>query len=226
MPESIIISLGGSLIVPDEIDIEFLQSFKSLILKQMERGKRFVLITGGGKTSRKYTEAAKNLVMPTNDDLDWIGIGATRLNAELIRVLLGEFAHSSIVMDPNTIPPTDKPVMVGGGWKPGNSSDLAAVQAALATGSKKIINLSNTDYVYDSDPKLNPEAKKIEQLSWKEYKGLVPAEWKPGSNYPFDPIAAKVAEENSLTVIIMNGKPIENLAKFLRGEKFQGTIIT
>ena len=43
--ETIIISLGGSLIVPDNIDIDFLKDFKKLILSQVEKGKKFVIIT-------------------------------------------------------------------------------------------------------------------------------------------------------------------------------------
>jgi uridylate kinase len=96
---------------------------------------------------------------------------------------------------------------------------------AKNVGAKKIINLSNIDYVYDSDPKINLNAKKIEKISWEEYRKLIPTEWNPGLNSPFDPIASKMAEEEGLEVVIMNGKPIENLAKYLNGEKFLGTVI-
>ena len=48
----IIISLGGSLIVPEEIDIAFLEGFKEIILREVQAGKRFVIITGGGKICR------------------------------------------------------------------------------------------------------------------------------------------------------------------------------
>ena len=93
------------------------------------------------------------------------------------------------------------------------------------TGAKKIINLSNIDHVYDSDPKLNPDAKKIEKISWADYRKLIPAEWVPGLNSPFDPTASKMAEAEGIEVIIMNGKPIDNLKKCLNGESFQGTVI-
>ena len=98
--------------------------------------------------------------------------------------------------------------------------------AAKNIGAKKIINLSNTDYVYDSDPKKNPNAKKIEQISWKDYRALIPAEWNPGLNSPFDPIASKMSEEEGIEVVIMNGKPIDNLANYLDGKKFLGTVIS
>jgi uridylate kinase len=96
---------------------------------------------------------------------------------------------------------------------------------AKNVGAKKVINLSNTDYVYDSDPKINRDAKKIEKISWAEYRKLIPKEWNPGLNSPFDPMASEMAEKENMEVIIMNGKPIDNLANYLNGDKFFGTII-
>ena len=93
-------------------------------------------------------------------------------------------------------------------------------------GAKRIINLSNIDYVYDSDPKINSNAKKIEKISWKDYKALIPKEWNPGLNSPFDPIASKIAEEEKMKVAILNGKNISNLEKYLNGKDFIGTVIS
>lgn len=221
----IIISLGGSLIVPDEIDVAFLKEFVSTLTTYVEKGFRFIIITGGGRLSRTYTLSAKEIVTPTNEDLDWIGIASTRLNAEFVRVLFGEHACEEIIFSPEHIPETDKPIQLGGGWKPGNSSDLAAVISAESSGASKVINLSNIDYVYDKDPRYNPEAVKIESITWTEFRKLLPAEWDPGLNAPFDPIAARHAEARGLEVVIMNGKNIENLKHYLDGEAFIGSVI-
>ena len=51
--ETIVMSVGGSLIVPDAIDTNFLSSLKALIEKETAQGRRFIIITGGGKTSRR-----------------------------------------------------------------------------------------------------------------------------------------------------------------------------
>ena len=80
--------------------------------------------------------------------------------------------------------------------------------------------------MYDSDPKINPNAKKIEKISWAKYRTIIPKEWNPGLNSPFDPTASKMAEKDGIQVIIMNGKPIDNLAKCLNGENFLGTLIS
>jgi len=209
MKETIVISLGGSLVIPDELDINFLKEFRALILSQVAKGKKFLIITGGGKICRKYQEAAKELSSPSDMELDILGIRALNLNAELVRILFKDC----------------KDISVFGADKPGNSTDLGAVLLAKENNAKVVINLSNTDYVYDSDPKINPKAKKIEQISWKDYRALIPKEWNPGLNSPFDPIASKTAEEAGLEVIIMNGKSIDNLVNYLNGEKFIGTLI-
>lgn len=209
MEGTIIISLGGSLIIPEEIDTDFLRVFKNLIVSETKKGKNFKIITGGGKICRKYQNAAKQIASPSDEDLDMLGIRALNLNKELIRILFEDCDE----------------IEVFGAEKPGNSTDTGAVLLAKSAGAKKVINLSNIDYVYDSDPKINPNAKKMEEISWAEYRKLIPKDWNPGLNAPFDPIASKMAEENGIEVVIMNGKPVDNLAKYLNSEKFLGTII-
>lgn len=221
----IIISLGGSLIVPNEIDIKFLQLFVSEISEYIKKGFKFIIITGGGRLSRTYTLSAKEIVDPTKDDLDWIGISTTRLNAQLVRVCFGDDAHTHLIFDPTDIPDTDKPVILGGGWKPGNSSDLAAVECARSVGADTLINLSNIDYVYDKDPRYNTDALKIEDITWEDFRKLLPDEWDPGLNAPFDPVAAREAQTLGLNVVILNGRNIENLKDYLDGKNFIGTLI-
>src|SRR3990172_2785914 len=226
MQETIIISLGGSLIVPDQIDIDFLKSFKTLILEHVAEGKKFVITTGGGKVNRTYNEAAKKITNPSDVDLDWIGIAALKLNAELLRVIFSEYAHEEVIANLSTRFPSNKPITIGSAYEPGHSSDYDAILAATSLGAKKLINLSNINYVYDSDPCTNPSAKKIEQISWADYRALIPKEWTARLNSPFDPTAAEAAEKEGIEVVIMNGKNISNLKKCLNGEKFLGTVIS
>ncbi|MFA6077008.1 MAG: UMP kinase [Candidatus Paceibacterota bacterium] len=226
MQETIVISLGGSLIIPDQVDVDFLKDFKSLILSHVEQGKKFIITTGGGKICRRYQDVAKELAIPSYDDLDWIGIASLKLNAELVRVIFGEQAHDEVIFNLSNKLISTKPIIIGAAYEPGHSTDWDAVLAAKTFGAKKVINLSNTDYVYDSDPKINPDAKKIEKISWAEYRAIIPKEWNPGLNSPFDPTASKMAEEEGMQVMIMNGKPIDNLAKCLDGESFIGTLIS
>ena len=223
--ETIIISLGGSLIVPEHIDTDFLKDFRALILSQVERGKRFVIITGGGKIARRYIDVAKELTEPSTEDLDFIGIAALKLNAELLRVIFGKYAYFKVISNLSENLSLEEPIIIGSAYEPGHSTDWDAVLAAKNKNAKKIINLSNIDYVYDSDPKKNPNANKIDKISWKEYRKIIPGSWTSGLNSPFDPTASEVAEREGIEVIIMNGKPVDNLRKYLNGDSFMGTVI-
>ncbi len=224
--KNIVISLGGSLIVPGDIDTVFVKDFVELVSVYAKENFHFVIITGGGKICRKYNEALEKIITPSHEDLDWLGIAITRANAEFVRIAFGDLADEKISLDPDHLEKKEKPIKVGGGWQPGNSSDLAAVRSAKSVGAKKVINLSNIDYAYDKDPKVFPDAKKIEQTSWADFRAILPTEWDPGLNAPFDPIAAREASELDLEVAIMNGKNIDNLKNYLDGKPFIGTVIT
>lgn len=224
--KSVVISLGGSLIVPDEIDTGFVGEFVSFVKERVSLGERLVLITGGGKICRKYQSAIKTLGIDSNIESDWIGIHTTRLNGQFLRIVLGDLAHEELIIDPKDVKDVSRPVAVAAGWKPGWSTDFDAVEMAKIVGAKKLINLSNIDYVYDKDPKKFSDAKKIENISWQEFRKIIPEEWQPGLNSPFDPMAAKNADTAKIEVAIMNGKNINNLRNYLEGKKFLGTRIS
>ena len=163
--ERIVVSVGGSCIVPDQIDTDFLKRFKALILDKVEKGFTFSIIAGGGKTARRYQDAAQAVTPLSRKDLDWIGIHATRLNAQLLRNIFVGYAHQQIIKNPTADISMDGSIVITivAGWKPGCSTDYDAVLVAKNLGATRLVNLSNIDYVYDSDPKKNPNAKKIKR---------------------------------------------------------------
>lgn len=224
--ERVVVSVGGSCIVPDQIDTGFLKRFRALILEKVQRGFTFTIIAGGGKTARRYQSAA-NLVTPlTRQDLDWIGIHATRLNGQLLRNIFVGYAHPQIITNPTIDIESDEPVIIAAGWQPGCSTDYDAVLMAKNLGATRLVNLSNIDYVYDSDPQKDTDAKKIEKISWAGFRKLIPEEWDPGLSSPFDPIAAKEAEAIGLEVAIVNGAKLEEFSHYLDGKPFVGTVIS
>jgi len=223
--ELFVISVGGSLINPGQVDTVFLKDFRRMILGQIKKGRRFILITGGGKLCRDYQNALKKISNPTSKDLDWMGIATTWMNADLVRLMLGRITHPAIIKDPNIKVNFKEKVLIAGGWMPGRSTDDDAVRLAKAYGSTTIINLSNIDYVYDKDPKKFKNAKKILSVSWKDFRVIVGNKWDPGKNAPFDPTAAKTAQKNGMRVIIANGKNLKNLENILNGKSFVGTTI-
>lgn len=225
--EACVISVGGSLIVPNSgIDYRYLKSFRSLIMNQVAQRRRFFLVAGGGLTAREYIQAAGKVVRVSDDDRDWLGIHSTRLNAHLLRTIFRGVAHPEIIKNPTIKMDIKKDrIVVAGGWKPGWSSDYVAVMIAKEYGIKTVINLSNIDYAYDKDPNVFSDAKKIENISWQEFRKIVGDRWIPGMSAPFDPIASRLAQGIRLKVIIANGKKLANLRDCLEKRKFKGTII-
>jgi len=226
----IIISVGGSLIVPNGgIDTEFLSQLNSFIRNQIadHPDRQFFLITGGGATARQYIEAGKAIVghQLDDDDMDWLGIHSTRLNGHLVRTVFRDIAHPVMIKDFDVIRKISEPVTVAAGWKPGRSSDYVAVQIAEDYGANIVINMSNITKAYDKDPAKFDDAKPIDHITWDEFRKIVGDKWKPGLSMPFDPIASKKAAQLSLTVAIM-GRDFDNLAKFLDNEQFVGTVVS
>lgn len=222
-------SVGGSLIVPGAIDTVFLTNLKAFIDTQTtEYGRRFIIIAGGGRTARNYQEAAAAVSDLNAEDLDWMGIHATRLNGHLLRTIFRDTAHRVMITNPDEVldVPKHEKVVIAAGYRPGSSTDLRAVQIAEKLGATKVINLSNIDYVYTADPRTNPEATKIESINWPDFRALIPSDWDPGLSSPFDPIAAKVAQRDNIEVAIINGDRLEEVVKYLEGDAFVGTLIS
>lgn len=221
----IIISVGGSLLVQDTVNTDFITSLKLILLEQIKKGERFILVTGGGKPARTYQTGIRTFFPDSQVDADWIGIHVTKLNAQLLKIILKDHVHGEIVSDPDVKLDWNTPILLGAGYEPGHSTDYDAVCLANTYEVKKIINLSNIDYVYDCDPRINPHAKKIEHMKWQEFMDIIPKEWSPGLNSPFDPTAARLANESHIEVAMINGDHLDRLANCIEGKEFIGTKI-
>ena len=227
-PSTLVISVGGSLVVPASgIDTAFLIAFKKLIMKHVKQGWRFVIVVGGGTTARTYQQAARLIGKLERDDIDWLGIHATRLNGHLLRTVLREVAHPIMMKDP-TAPLTKwkKPVLIAAGWKPGWSTDYVATRLAKRLDATLVVNLSNIDYVYDKDPHKFSDAKAICDIGWKAFRKMVGNTWDPGMNVPFDPVASRLAQQSGITVALLNGNNFKNLDRFFAKKSFIGTVIS
>lgn len=228
--ETIVLSLGGSLIVPKTgIDTQFISLFSKFIRDQIANKKRrFFIICGGGSTARYYIDAATGVLKKSikDEDKDWLGIHSTRLNAHLIRTIFRDIAYPRIFKHyDKEYDIQDEPVVICSGWQPGWSTDYCAVLVAEKFAAKTIINMSNIDQVYDKDPRKFKDARPIDKIGWDDFEVLVGDKWIPGLNTPFDPIATQLAKKMNLNVIILNGKNIRNLEAAIEGKKFLGTVI-
>lgn len=228
--EKVVISLGGSLIVPNGgIDIAFLKRFNEFIRKQLatHKSRQFFIVVGGGTTTRHYQAAARGVIGHelVHEDLDWLGIHATRLNAHLVRTIFRDLAHPYILKHYEIIRKVTEPIVVASGWKPGWSTDFCAVMVCEDYNVKNIVNLSNIEMAYNKNPNDFPDAKPIKKITWENFRKITGDKWTPGMNVPFDPIASKKAQELGLKVVILKGNNFKNIENYFAGRDFVGTTI-
>jgi uridylate kinase len=229
-PEKIVISVGGSLIVTEKgINTTFLSNLNSFIRDQIAKHpqRQFFLVSGGGVIARHYRDAGRKVVGHelTRDDLDYLGIHATKLNAHLVRTIFRDIAHPYILKHYEIIRKVPEPVVIAAGWRPGWSTDYCALLLCEDYDVDTVINLSNIKQVYDKDPKEFADAKPIDSVKWADFRKIVGDEWTPGLNMPFDPIAAKKAQELGTKVVVLHGEDFDNIEKYFTGKQFVGTVI-
>lgn len=223
-----VFDLGGSVVNPGELDAEFLKAFERFCAGYITKRKRFAIIVGGGHITRAYQQFLREHFSPSDDDLDMIGIRPTKLNAELIRIILSRYAYPGVLESPEE--KIEKPdgykVFIFSGWKPGWSTDYVSVLIAKRFGVNKIFSLTNIRGVYPKENgRLNPK-KVMPLLTWDEYEGMIDKAWKPGAKVPFDPIATSEAKRSHIQVAILPGKNLPNVVNCIEGRSFSGTIIS
>lgn len=221
-----VLALGGSVISQEEINTEYLKRFYFFIKKQIKKGGKFVIIPGGGRIARSYQRAASEIVKVSDEDKDWLGIHATRLNAHLLRTIFRKEAHPVVFDQRFKLEKFGKcPIIIGSGWSPGWSTDYVAIQTAVDLGIREVIILGKPDYVYTSDIEINNDAKPITRISWKDYLKLIPHKWTPGMHAPVDPVAARLAKKEKIKVVVASAKDLHNLEKILDEKEFKGTAL-
>ncbi|RLW69957.1 MAG: UMP kinase [spirochete symbiont of Stewartia floridana] len=225
----IVLDVGGSIVAPDKPDTRFLSSFLGFIRNWLreDSARKIIMTVGGGGAARSWQEAAKTLdpqVPP--DSLDWVGVIATRLNAELVRAILGPFCPDPVVTDPSADFGFTGRVLLAAGWKPGFSTDYDAVVLAERFSCRRIYMLSNIAQIHDLDPLYNPESIPLNRITWDEYLAMTQKTWTPGANIPFDPVAARRASDIGLSVAAVAGHDLHNLQALLDGKEHVGTLIS
>nr|QQK86910.1 uridylate kinase [Treponema denticola] len=227
-----VLSVGGSIVAPDKPDFDFLDKFSKTIRNWLSQdsSRKIIMVIGGGAPARDYQNAYRTVcdlrkASAKNDEADWIGIMATRLNAQLVKAVFEDLCPNPVIYDPTTVDMLGGQILVAAGWKPGFSTDNDAVALAEMFSGNLVVNLSNIAKVYTDDPKKNPEAKPIDSISWEDFIKIVRTEWVPGKNTLFDPIASQRAQKAGIKVICAAGKDIENLENILNGKNFKGTVI-
>ncbi len=96
------------------------------------------------------------------------------------------------------------------------STDTAAALRAAEIGADVIFKATNVDGVYDSDPKLNPDAKKYDELTHLDVlqQGL----------HVMDSTAASLCMDNNINILVFNLNDPDNIVRAMKGEKI-GTVV-
>lgn len=223
-----VLSVGGSIVAPDRPDEAFLRHFVGLCTAYVRSNDecRLVLVVGGGSPARVWQEAYNRVCDKANKEAaDWIGIMATRLNAQMVKACFADVCADDVVTDPTADVKFTGKVLVASGWRPGFSTDNDAVLLAQKFGAQTVVNLSNIDKVYTADPRVSANARPLDYISWKDFRRMIGDKWEPGKNAPFDPVASQKAEELNLHVIFAAGRDMDNIRAILEDRDFVGTRI-
>lgn len=221
-----VMSLGGSLIVPEKINFKFLKEFRETLRKHYKNWK-FVVVCGGGSIARKYISLLKEDKKSQKEE-SLAGIRATRMNALLMMQLFGKEANDTLPKDMKSVENNlrkNKIVLCGAlRYAPHSTSDGTAARLAHFLGAE-FINLTNIKGLYTSNPLTDKNAKFIPKINWKDFEKMAnKSKYTPGQHFVLDQEAAKIIREHKIKTYIINGDA-KNISRILKDKKFTGTLI-
>ncbi len=224
----IVLSLGGSLIIPDNIDINFLKKFRQTLLKNTKKYK-FVVVCGGGSTARKYIKGLeKENINKKKFFQGLLGISATRLNARFMTYFFGEDANQGIPHDMKEVRNLLRRynVVFCGALRYAENETSDGTSAKLANFfGAEFINITDVKGLFTKNPKKHKNAKFIPEISWKEFDKMANREkFKPGQHFVLDQKASKIIKKYRIPTYII-GKDAKQIENIIKGKKFIGTKI-
>ena len=224
----VVLSLGGSLIIPKNIDVKFLREFRS-VLKKHTRKYKFVVVCGGGSTAREYIgglEKEKSAKKIFHQGL--LGIATTRLNARFMTYFFGNDANKGIPHDMKEVKGMLRiyDIVFCGALRYAKSETSDATSAKLANlFNSDFINMTNVLGLYNKNPSKYKDAKFISKITWESFDKMASSLiFKPGQHFILDQTASKIIKKYKISTYIL-GQNLKNLDSVLRGKKFKGTLI-
>ena len=220
---SIVISLGGSVLISDDIDISYFENLKNL-LKELSDQYKIYIIIGGGKTARAYINLGRKLSFDEKT-LDNFGINITRINAKILTNMLEE-SNKDIPKTTDEARDIKKKIVIMGGTTPGHSTDMVGAELAEKAGAKMFIIATNVDGVYDKDPNTFADAKQLREISIDSLTNHYGTDWKSaGKNIVIDGPALEIIKRAQIPTFVLNGKKLDELKKAIDNKDFNGTKI-
>jgi uridylate kinase len=221
--ETIVLSIGGSVILSEDADVSF---FKKLInlLKKLSKRYKIYIVVGGGKVARSYIKLGRKLNLDENT-LDELGIEITRVNAKLLTNIIG-ISNKEIPFTIENAKKINKPIIIMGGTIPGHSTDMVGAELAEKVKADEFIIATNVDGIYDKDPNKYSDAKQLGEISIEKLLDEYGTEWDlAGKNIAIDGPALKIIHRAKIPTFVVNGKRLDQLEKAMTNQSFNGTKI-
>jgi len=211
------------------IDPEVMASIAKQVRELSDEGVEIAIVVGGGNIFRGIAASAAGMDRAT---ADYIGMLATVMNSLALQDALEKEGVVTRVQTAISMHQVAEPyirrrairhlekgrvvIFAAGTGNPYFSTDTAAALRAVEIGAEAILKATKVDGIYDSDPKINPKAKKFPELSYIDVlnKGL----------RVMDATAISLCMDNNLPIIIFNLAQPGNIKRILEGEKM-GTIV-
>lgn len=221
--DSVVVSVGGSVVLSDEANIDFLKRLV-ILLKKVGKQYRLFVIVGGGTIARRYIQLGRELGFD-EDTLDLVGIDVTRVNARIITNLLGT-SNKEIPRTTDEALRLDFPIVVMGGTDPKHSTDTVGAELAEKTHAVRFVNATNVDGIYDKDPKKFKDARQLKEVTIDQLIAQYGTTWgAAGKNIFMDEPALAIIKRAKLPTFVVNGKRLDQLEKAMIGKPFDGTTI-
>lgn len=221
--KTVVVSIGGSVVLSDEADALFLRKLTALFKKVSKDYKLFVIV-GGGKIARRYIQLGRELGFD-EDTLDMIGIDVTRVNARIITNLLG-VSNKEIPRTTSEALKFSFRIVVMGGTDPKHSTDLVGAELAEKTHAVRFVNATNVDGIYDKDPNKYKDAKQLREVTIDQLIAQYGTKWgAAGKNIFMDEPSLEIIQRAKIPTFIVNGKRLDQLERALTGHEFDGTTI-
>jgi uridylate kinase len=208
-------------------DIEYLRQLATL-LRGEGRTMPLAVTVGGGRTAREYIGLGRSMGL-TEVELDEIGIDVTRLHARLLAAAVGGGTAGRVptsvreaVHDLHRV----SPVLLGG-TEPGHTTDGVAALLAVRLRAARVVNATDVDGVYERDPRSHPKARRLEALSWEDFRALVQRSTSGGAgqNFLFDRLGADLLARAGIPLFMVAGRDLADLGAAIRGAPFHGSRI-
>jgi len=229
----ILLKVSGEAFVDQEkksFSVKSYDHFASLLKELVDEGKKIALVLGGGNVFRGINAQKENIDRVLADQIGMVGtmINALFLLDRLQKLGVKVKALSAIGIEKifETYQPfqakeyfekNDLLLLPGGTGNPYFSTDSAAALRALELQVDILLKATKVDGIYDKDPKIDKDAKKIESISYREY---LSRELKV-----MDLSAVALCQEGNVPVRIFDFFQKDSLQLAIKGEKI-GSLIS